>query len=227
MCVLCVFFSSSFVSGVKYVTWWHPFCVSLLSGQLRETGALPSSPGAWKSPSNVFSRGYPGFAAHRPGVLWSASRHGECTHASIIIMSLILKLASRDIKGLTDWVNLWECQFSIKFLCVCVCVCVHASACSWFQCGTVSCAVSIAALCAWLGPTSHWLLHHVCTFRYPYYLCFLTDWTLSLKISPQLLRHFWKMIKLYVGMLWNYIFAFICSNSTQQIKWNDVGGFFI
>lgn len=39
-------------------------------------------------------------------------------------------------------------------------------ACSWFQCGTVSCAVSIAALCGWLGPTSHWHLHHVSTSRY-------------------------------------------------------------
>lgn len=119
------FFSSSFVSGVKYVTWWPPLCVSLLSGQSRETGALLSSPGAWKRPSDVFSRGYPGFAAHRPGVLWSASRHGERTHASITIMLLILKLASRDIKGLIDWVNLWDCRFSIEIV-FCVCVCVFA-----------------------------------------------------------------------------------------------------
>ena len=80
------------------------------------------------------------------------------THTSVIIILLNLKPASRDINGLTKGI-------SYQGLILCVYVC--RPVCSWFQCGTVSCVVSIAASWGWLGPTFHWHLNHVSTFRYP------------------------------------------------------------
>lgn len=77
---------------------------------------------------------------------------------------------------LMDWVCAYDkIDF---FLCVSVCFCS-----SWFRCGTVSCADSTGALCAWSGPTSSWPPSHVSTFRSVWRLSVVTGGTTSKRIS--------------------------------------------
>lgn len=100
--------------------------------------------GAQQSSYNVFIRGCPGYPVRHFGVLWSVSGHGEYLE------------------------HYWYQRY-IYSLCVSLTWCSCALTCSWFQCGTVSCVVPIAASFAWSGPTSHWPLYSECIFRYIYY----------------------------------------------------------
>lgn len=88
---------------------------------------------------------------------------------------------------------------------------------SWFQCGTVSCADSTAALCAWLGLTSRWLPPRVSTFRLVCRLCSVTGWTISQKNSSVniLTTTTWgSVVKLYICLC-----LFRIASGNQTIKY--------
>ena len=82
----------------------------------------------------------------------------------------------------------YQCAYQWHFLARSYFLCLCHLLCSWFQCGTVSCAVSIAALWGWLGPTSHWHLNLVSTFRYPFH--FSSRLNITTQIQSNLLWWF-------------------------------------
>ena len=143
-------------SAVKDVT---PLCVGLPPSRSAERRALHLSAGAGNVLSNVFSRGYSRCVTHGPGVLWSGSRYGRLhKHISVSCFKCfrpkkksVLSLFNSHLDFITFVVMLTFCVFNLV--------------CSWCPCGTVSCAVSIAALCEWSGQISHWSPLHVSTSR--------------------------------------------------------------